>query len=191
MSLEQARERRGGEKADRRGTGRSTEALQSPPWRRLRAANREHEVARSASQSAEAGRRPAARRSQRRTRCKALQAAQHAWGRSVARTEQEAQQREPQPRCRHACGGRGGQVERVQRKSSANQSVRWEREGFVYLSKNKRGGQDITIAARPDKRTKTTTQFDTLLPSPVAFIGAQKRSPPPPAKVKVINLKSD
>ena len=49
-----------------------------------------------------------------------------------------------------------------------------------HVSKNKRGGQDITIAARPDMRTKTTTQFDTLLPSPVAFIGAQRSSPPPP-----------
>jgi hypothetical protein len=46
MSIEQARKRRGGEKSDRHGTGKSTAALRRPPRRRLRAANRERQVAR-------------------------------------------------------------------------------------------------------------------------------------------------
>jgi len=66
MSIEQARERRGGEKSDRHGTGKSTEALRRPPRRRLRAAHRERRVA--AESAADAGHRGTTRARKRRTR---------------------------------------------------------------------------------------------------------------------------
>ena len=67
MSIEQARKRRGGEKSDRHGTGKSTEALRRPPRRRLRAAHRERQVARGRIRRRRWAPRHDAR-SQRRTR---------------------------------------------------------------------------------------------------------------------------